>query len=103
MSTPLHEQYRPKSWTEVVGQQKALEQIARLRERGGLSGRAFFLRGPSGSGKTTIARLIADEIAEPWNTVEANAADLSADDLRSFMTAVRCPGLTSSGKTAHVL
>jgi replication-associated recombination protein RarA len=65
----LHEQYRPRQWSEVIGQDKALERIGQLRKRG-LAGRAFWLSGQSGTGKTTIAKLLAAEIAEPWSTVE---------------------------------
>ena len=55
----LQDQYRPRLWTEVVGQDKILAKIDQLRNRG-LSGRAYWLSGQSGVGKTTIARLIAD-------------------------------------------
>src|SRR5205823_2616234 len=60
---PLTEKYRPATWADVVGQQKTVERIRQLAERGGLTGRAFFLTGQSGTGKTTIARLIAQEVA----------------------------------------
>ena len=72
----LYEQYRPQGWAEVVGQEKVLAKIDRLRSRG-LAGRAFWLSGQSGTGKTTIARLIASEVAEGWNTDEVDATDLS--------------------------
>ncbi len=61
----LHEQYRPSTWSEVVGQDKTLAKIDRLRKRG-LAGRAYWLSGQSGTGKTTIARLIASEVADAW-------------------------------------
>jgi replication-associated recombination protein RarA len=59
----LHEQYRPRAWGDVCGQPKALAKLDRLRARGGLSGRSFWITGQSGTGKTTIARLIAEEVA----------------------------------------
>src|SRR4051812_16849702 len=65
----LFEQYRPASWAEVVGQDKALAKIETLRKRG-LGGRAWLITGQSGTGKTTIARLLAGEVADEWQTHE---------------------------------
>ncbi|GAG18450.1 unnamed protein product, partial [marine sediment metagenome] len=72
----LHEAYRPKTWSEVVGQDKLLAQIDRLRHRG-LTGRAFWISGPSGSGKTTIARLLASEVADSSMTEEIDGTEVS--------------------------
>ena len=41
MTQPLFEQYRPKTWAEVVGQDAALRQIEAVRRRG-LAGRAWW-------------------------------------------------------------
>ena len=57
MST-LFEQYRPRAWSDVVGQDKIVARIQLLAKRG-LAGRAYWLSGQSGTGKTSIARLIA--------------------------------------------
>jgi replication-associated recombination protein RarA len=76
----LHEQYRPRHWSEVVGQAKAIEQINRLRGRG-LSGRAYWLSGQSGTGKTTIARLIATEVADDWSITELDGGQVDASAL----------------------
>jgi len=80
---PLAHKYKPKCWAEVVGQDKALEVLDRLRKSGGLGGRAFWLSGDSGTGKTTIADLIAAEVAgEPWAiTVYDDPSQLTADEL----------------------
>jgi replication-associated recombination protein RarA len=79
----LAEVYRPKQWSDVVGQPKALATIERLRQRG-LSGRAYWLSGQSGTGKTTIAKLIAAEVADAWDTVEIDGGQCDTatlDDL----------------------
>ena len=72
----LHEQYRPGSWDQVVGQSNAIRAINTLRERG-LAGRAFWIAGASGTGKTTIGRLLAAEVADDWTTVEIDACDFT--------------------------
>ena len=79
---PLFERYRPRSFAEVVGQSRALAVLERLRSRGGLSGRAYWLAGPSGTGKTTLARLIADEVADEFCVEEVDATDLSGARIR---------------------
>jgi len=80
----LYEQYRPATWAEVIGQDKALATINRLRKRG-LSGRCFWITGQSGTGKTTIARLLAREVAENWQIEEYDSPRvLQAEDFARF-------------------
>lgn len=81
--TTLYEQYRPQTWADVLGQDKVISKIDRLRARG-LAGRAYWLSGQSGTGKTTIARLIAAEVAEDFNVEEVDATDLSAARVREL-------------------
>jgi len=69
----LYEQYRPRCWSDVVGQDKAIAKIDQLRKRC-LAGRAYWLSGQSGTGKTTIAKLIAGEVADDYATEELDAA-----------------------------
>jgi replication-associated recombination protein RarA len=68
----LFEAYRPKAWSEVVGQDKIIARVDQLRRRG-LAGRAYWLSGQSGTGKTTIARLIAAEVAADWAIDEVDS------------------------------
>lgn len=85
--TSLFEQYRPRQWSEVVGQDKALAKIDVLRRRG-LSGRAYWISGASGTGKSTIARLLAAEVASEHFVQELDAANLTParlSDLESEM------------------
>ncbi len=78
--TALHEEHRPRSWDQVIGQPKALATIERLRARG-LAGRAYWLSGSSGTGKTTIARLIAQDVADPFAIVELDGGQVSSEVL----------------------
>ncbi len=72
----LAEEYRPSTFDDVVGQDKAIARLAALRRRG-LAGRAYWINGQSGTGKTTIARLLAAEVADPFNVVEIDAGELT--------------------------
>ncbi len=79
----LHEQYRPTTWNDVLGQDKARKKITALSRRG-LAGRAIWISGQSGTGKTTIARLIADEVADEWSTEEVDATTLTPSRLQAI-------------------
>lgn len=80
-SVQLHEQYRPATWSEVVGQPEALKKIELVRKRSGLAGRGYFISGASGTGKTTIARLIAKDCAEECCITEIAGNQFDADML----------------------
>lgn len=81
MNRPLYEQYRPQTWDDVIGQDKAIAKINLLKARG-LGGRAFWITGQSGTGKTTIARLMAAELADPLNIHELDASDATPARLK---------------------
>lgn len=70
----LFEKYRPKSFDQVLGQDKAIEKIKLLLSRS-WGGRAWWLSGASGTGKTTIARIIAQQGADPFYITEYDSAD----------------------------
>lgn len=63
--TSLHEQVRPHSWDDYVGQD-ATKRLLRISVAASLAGGRplghVFLYGPSGSGKTTLARLVTEEL-----------------------------------------
>jgi hypothetical protein len=69
----LHEKYRPKEWSEVVGQDAAVGAVRESLTQG-WGGRAWWIVGQSGTGCTTIGSLIAkeqaakDRIRYTWGT-----------------------------------
>jgi len=97
----LTEQYRPKCWSEVVGQSKVIETIDRLRPRG-LTGRAYFLSGASGTGKTTIAMLMANEVAEPVCVEEYDAGELTGPMIRDLERRLAVKGFGKGGRAIVV-
>jgi replication-associated recombination protein RarA len=80
----LTERYRPASFGDVVGQDKAVARLRSIADRaGGFGGGCFWLSGPSGAGKTTLARIMAREHCDgAAGIVEYDAADeLTAGEL----------------------
>ena len=98
----LYEQYRPSTFGDVTGQDKALKTIGVLRKRG-LSGRVYWITGQSGTGKTTIARLIAAEIADEFGTVEIDAQHCTPARIAELEKSCRCRSLGSQGGRAIIV
>jgi DNA polymerase III subunit gamma/tau len=97
----LHEQYRPRAWHEVVGQDKIVSKIQSLKQRG-IAGRAFWIAGASGSGKTTIARLIATEVADEFDALEVDAGEVTVGWLREVERTLASRGLSGRGRAVIV-
>jgi hypothetical protein len=56
----LSAKYRPKKWSDVVGQDKAVSEVRESLKQG-WGGRAWWIVGESGTGCTSLAMLIATE------------------------------------------
>ncbi len=61
MSLVLYRKYRPKTFSEVIGQTHVIQTIAGAINSGRIS-HAYLFAGPRGTGKTTVARLLAKAI-----------------------------------------
>ena len=74
----LYERYRPKTWSDLVGQPKAVALVRRILGAPGFDRGAFWIEAGgahnSGIGKTCLARLIAGELADPFFTVQLSGA-----------------------------
>jgi len=93
----LYEEYRPRDWSEIIAQEKAVAKVQTLAKRG-LGGRAFWIAGQSGTGKTTIAKLIAAEIADDLYIEELDAADLTARKVEEIKEAMHYRAMGKGGK-----
>ena len=85
----LFEQYRPQSWSELIGQKHVATAIARMKQRGDLGGRGFWLTGPSGTGKSTCAYLIAADVCDPDNFIEVDAGEITPARLADLERSLR--------------
>lgn len=94
----LFEQYRPQTWDDVVGQDKAVRALQALGKSRGFGGRAIFISGQSGTGKTTIAEIIAREVADDWNIHEWDAGRLTLDELDNVEKVWDMRGMGNRGR-----
>src|SRR4051794_7070570 len=92
----LYEKYRPATWSDVVGQDKAVAKLQAIGKRG-FGGRALWFSGSSGTGKTTLARLVAAECAAPHAIIELDASDVTPADVREWQRMFRGKPLSSNG------
>lgn len=78
---PLAERLRPRSLSELVGQEHLLEYLHQTIQR--KSPHSLLLFGPPGCGKTTIAKLYAQSFSLPFMT--ASAVFQSTAELKKFL------------------
>ena len=57
----LYRKYRPKTFSEVIGQEHIIQTLTNAISAGMIS-HAYLFSGPRGSGKTTVARLLAKAV-----------------------------------------
>lgn len=98
----LTEKYRPKRWSDVVGQSKALATLELLRQRGPLGGRAYFITGGSGTGKGSIAWLLARELAHEACIEQFSGDSLTGAQVRDMARRIAVKGFSPGGRVVIV-
>lgn len=97
MGKALYRDYRPKSFSEVVGQDHITTTLENAIKNGKIS-HAYLLTGPRGVGKTSVARILAHEVNKlPYNDesihldiIEIDAAsNRRIDEIRDLRDKVR--------------
>ena len=99
---PLYEKYRPQSFEDVVGQDKAIARIRQIASRG-VGGRAFWISGKSGTGKTTLAWIIARQVAGEGAIRELDAGDCTPAKIREIESDMRFISMFEPGGHAFIV
>ena len=95
----LYRTYRPKSWSEVVGQDQIVDVLKESIKLGRIS-HAYLFSGSRGTGKTTLARIFAQAVETADEDVyEIDAAsNRGIDDIRELRSHVSVSPFTSKYK-----
>jgi DNA polymerase III gamma/tau subunit len=81
MSEELHRRYRPKTFKQVFGQEKAVRQLTGALKGESLAHQLLFT-GPSGCGKTSLARILKEKLnCSERDFKEVNCADFRGIDM----------------------
>ena len=92
----IYDEIRPRSLSEVKGQDQALAALAGLRAKfGGLGGQALWITGKSGCGKSLIASLLANELAVDWCIETVDAGEITAGVMDTFIRGSHLCGMGS--------
>lgn len=101
MTEPLHIKYRPQVLDDVIGQDAAVKNIARLFEAKRVP-HTFLFTGASGCGKTTLARIIASMLGA--TTIEVDAARYSGiDSMRNLIDGSKYASLGENPKKFYLI
>lgn len=73
MNEDWTEKYRPKHLNEILGNDKAVRELANWAKNWGLGKKAVILVGDAGIGKTSSALALANDFG--WGVIELNASD----------------------------
>ena len=103
MAKALFQIHRPSRWEDLVGHARHKRAIDAMKRRGSLGGRAFWISGPSGIGKTSMAYLIAGDVCDPDNFIEADAGELTPKGLDDLERMVRCRAIGDKSGRAVLL
>ncbi len=77
MELPWVEKYRPRRFRDIIGNNKAINEIVKWAEsweKGAPQYKALAILGKPGCGKTTVAKVLAEEMG--WGVIELNASDI---------------------------
>lgn len=103
MGLVLYRKYRPKTFSEIIGQEHVVQTLTNAISRGMIS-HAYLFSGPRGSGKTTIARLLAKAV-NCLSRVPSEARDLRDKERKNHEPCNQCSSCSeiNQGKSLDLI
>lgn len=98
----LFETYRPHAFADVLGQEKACNKAQSIIARD-WGARGWWIAGKSGTGKTTLAYIIAQCGADPFNVIEIDASTLTPARLRELEDSANTFGMGERSGKAFIV
>lgn len=99
---PLFEDYRPSSFDDVCGQDKAIKRLQAIGRRG-YGGKAIWFAGQSGTGKTTLSYIVAEMVADPFCIDEIDAAELTPARLKEIERGCQTYGMGEKSGRCYIV
>lgn len=100
----LAEKYRPRDFSQIIGQGKATQALKYCLDGCGDTGKVFLLTGPSGCGKTSLAYCAAAYWGVPAHGIhKIEAAECDVAALREVADHVRIYGPGHLGRKCYVI
>lgn len=98
----LTEKYRPRDWSEVIGQPEICAKFAQWEAEGILQGRAYWVSGKSGAGKTSLARIIREKLSDQFYSMEMDASELTVPFIKNLKEDMQFAPMTCSSRVIIV-
>jgi len=100
----LAEKYRPRTFDDVIGQERVIRAMEWYLGEAHDSGLAFLLTGPSGSGKTTLAECAARKWGvSDWDMHKIESAECDVGRLRQLANDMMIYGCGGHGRKLYVI
>ncbi len=99
----LHEKYRPRTLSDMAGQEAAVSDIQSITQRPGWDGDSFWLSGPSGAGKTTLANILALLYADPFDVQDLVGSNCTIEAMRELEDGFCLSGFGPKGWRAYIV
>jgi len=98
----LYEKYRPKSLDDFIGQPKIKKQLQSLMKRDSWDRDAIWIQGPSGTGKTSLAWILANKVANPFDIEELDGDKCNVEAVRELERSLNLTSMFGDWKAVIV-
>lgn len=100
----LAEKYRPKTFDEIIGQERIIKAMQWYLDAQNTSGHCFLITGPSGSGKTALGHCAARYWGvDPFDVQKIQSATCTAERLEDLANSAFIYGRGRAGRKCYLI